>query len=235
MRRRSATRTRSPRVRPASSSQARGGVRATWFRAVVKRSLDLAVVVPSAIVALPIVLLSALWIVVVSPGNPFYYQRREGLNGREIKVWKLRTMFPDADVLLQRHLAKDASAREEWHTRFKLTRDPRILPGVGAFLRRTSLDELPQLWNIVRGDMSFVGPRPFPEYHLAAFDEEFRQLRRSVKPGLTGPWQIGARADGDLEVQRRLDLMYVENASLRLDLEILFKTPIAVLRGKGAY
>ncbi|KQT88365.1 sugar transferase [Aurantimonas sp. Leaf443] len=199
-----------------------------------KRLLDLAVALPLLVLVLPLVLLLALAIACIDGRGPFYAQPRVGLNGRTIRVWKLRSMYRDADVRLERHLAEDPLARAEWLRCFKLTNDPRILPGLGQFIRRTSLDELPQLWNVLVGEMSLVGPRPFPRYHLAAFGEEFRALRESVTPGLTGLWQVSARSDGDLAVQEELDSRYVETWSLRLDLAILLRTVPAVLFARGA-
>jgi Undecaprenyl-phosphate galactose phosphotransferase WbaP len=202
---------------------------------ILKRILDFCLLVPAILIGAPIVALAALGVVIVSPGNPFYAQVREGYKGKRIFVWKLRTMHKNADALLQKHLATNPAAKKEWETYFKLVNDPRILPGIGHFLRKTSLDELPQLWNIVRGEMSFVGPRPFPFYHLESFSENFRDLRRSVVPGLTGLWQVSARSEGDLLVQEELDSYYIRNWSLWMDLYLIARTPWAVLFGKGAY
>lgn len=200
-----------------------------------KRAFDLLMVIPAALVALPIVAAAAVAVIVASPGNPFYAQEREGRGGRSIRVWKLRTMHTDADALLARHLESDAAARSQWQERYKLTDDPRVVPGVGHLLRRSSLDELPQLWNVLRGDMSFVGPRPFPRYHLAAFDDGFVALRRTVTPGITGWWQISDRADADLRRQRELDTHYLLFGSFWFDLRVLLRTPLAVLKARGAH
>ncbi len=164
-----------------------------------------------------------------------YIQEREGEAGRKIRVWKLRTMYPDADLMLARHLDASSEARQEWVRFFKLKQDPRILPGIGRLLRRTSLDELPQLWNVLKGEMSLVGPRPLPDYHLESFAPEFRVLRSKVPPGLTGMWQVSARSNGDIQVQEALDTYYIRNWSPWLDLHILARTVGAVLFPKGAY
>jgi lipopolysaccharide/colanic/teichoic acid biosynthesis glycosyltransferase len=209
-------------------------VRLPSRRWLLKRTVDLTLLLPLAVVAVILVPILALAVYAVSRGNPFYAQVREGLGGRAIKVWKLRTMHLGSEALLERHLAEHPDDREEWERSFKLTRDPRIIPVVGRALRRSSLDELPQLWNIALGEMSFVGPRPFPEYHLQAFDEEFRSVRRTVVPGLTGLWQVSGRSDGDLERQRALDERYINEWSVWLELYVLLATPWAVFRGRGA-
>lgn len=200
----------------------------------LKRLMDMLLLLPLSVIALPLIALAALLVMLVSPGNPFYAQQRVGYGGRVFKVWKLRTMHKNADALLQRHLETHPEARAEWERYFKLAKDPRILPVVGWFLRKTSLDELPQLWNIALGEMSFVGPRPFPGYHLAAFSEDFCDIRASVMPGLTGLWQVSARSEGDLQVQEQLDRFYIRNWSLWMDIYVLWRTPWAVLFGKGA-
>jgi Undecaprenyl-phosphate galactose phosphotransferase WbaP len=201
----------------------------------IKRTLDLAAASCGLLVCAPLLGVCALWIRRTSPGSPFYTQEREGRDGTTLRILKLRTMFPNADEMLEAHLAGDAEAREEWERFCKLKHDPRILPGVGHFLRKTSLDELPQLWNVLRGEMSLVGPRPFPAYHNARFDPEFLQVRTQVRPGLTGLWQVSARSDGDLGVQQSLDGYYIRNWSLWLDIYILARTVRAVLAPRGSY
>lgn len=202
---------------------------------VLKRLLDIVLMIPLGLVALPLILVSAAGVFAFSPGNPFFSQEREGYGGRRIRVWKLRTMHVSADEILARHLANSPEARAEWHTHFKLSKDPRVIPIVGSVLRRLSLDELPQVWNIFRGELSFVGPRPFPYYHLESFGQEFRELRASVPPGLTGYWQVMARATADINAQVELDTYYITNWSPWLDLYVLARTPWAVLFGDGAY
>ena len=202
---------------------------------VLKYVLDYVLAVPLFFASLPLIAVFALWIKRVSPGPAFFAQEREGAGGKTIRVWKLRTMYPDAELRLERYLDENPNARAEWERYFKLKEDPRILPGVGRFLRKTSLDELPQLWNVLRGEMSLVGPRPFPRYHLEAFPSEFRELRRRVRPGMTGLWQVTVRSEGDLKVQEALDTYYIRNWSIWLDLYILARTLWVVLFGKGAY
>jgi lipopolysaccharide/colanic/teichoic acid biosynthesis glycosyltransferase len=176
-----------------------------------------------------------LWIKAVSRGPVLYCQAREGEGGRPISVWKLRTMRADAEAVLSGHLLQSPEAREEWRRYFKLRNDPRVLRGIGRLLRRTSLDELPQLWNVLRGEMSLVGPRPFPQYHLDQFPPDFRRLRTKVTPGLTGLWQVSARGKGDLATQEALDTYYIRNWSPWLDLLILARTVRAVILSEGAY
>ncbi len=201
----------------------------------IKRAMDIAGALILGLLALPVLAAAAIWIKFVSRGSILYSQEREGERGRGISVVKLRTMRPDAETVLLNVLSESSEIRAEWACRFKLRKDPRILPGVGKFLRKTSLDELPQLWSVLKGEMSLVGPRPFPRYHLDGFGQRFRTLRGRVKPGLTGLWQVSDRADGDLEVQETLDTYYIRNWSLWLDLYILARTVRAVLCPRGAY
>jgi len=142
---------------------------------------------------------------------------------------------PGAEEKLEKAMEDDPALREEWRERMKLRDDPRLVPGVGRFLRRWSLDELPQLWSVVRGDMSLVGPRPFPDYHLDQFSAKFRELRQRVRPGITGLWQVNVRSAGALDLQVAHDTYYIRNWSIWLDLYLLARTVGAVLRGRGAY
>jgi len=202
---------------------------------LLKRATDIMISAICLMAAVPFLAVAAVWIKRASPGRAFYHQEREGKYGKRIRVYKLRTMYPNAELTLERYLASDPAAREEWARFCKLKRDPRVIPGIGSLLRKTSLDELPQLWNILRGEMSLVGPRPFPHYHNERFQPEFQSLRTQVTPGLTGLWQIGARSNGDLEVQRSLDIYYIRNWSPWLDLYILIRTLRTVLSREGAY
>jgi len=200
----------------------------------VRRAVDLLVVGLLAIPANVLVGLAIFAVKYVDPGPAFFVQRRVGKDGREFNVLKIRSMYCDSDRRLAEHLAADARAKREWETGFKLKNDPRILPCVGHFIRRSSIDELPQLWNVLRGEMNLVGPRPFPEYHVKMFDEEFRALRTSVRPGLTGLWQVSTRSEGDLAAQKADDVFYIRNRSLWMDFYILLQTVPAVVSGSGA-
>jgi Undecaprenyl-phosphate galactose phosphotransferase WbaP len=201
----------------------------------VKRTLDLAL--GSLFLACfgPVILVCALWVKALSRGPAFFYQERVGLRGRRFLVPKIRTMQRNAHEELEAHLAADQVMRDEWERGFKLRSDPRVIPFVGVFLRRWSLDELPQLWSVVRGDMSLVGPRPFPDYHLQRFAPGTRALRQLVRPGVTGLWQVTLRGDSDVRAQEDSDRYYVRNWSVWLDAYVLARTISAVLSGRGAY
>lgn len=201
----------------------------------LKSLLDYSIALPSFILSLPVIFVAAIWIKIVSPGPVLFRQQREGPNGRRIVMLKLRTMHLDAERLLSEYLDSNPEEKINWLRFFKLKKDPRILPFIGHLLRRYSLDELPQLWNVLRGDMSLVGPRPFPYYHLDQFPASFRNLRASVMPGITGLWQVTARSDGDLKVQEVEDTYYIRNWSPWLDIYILLRTVQTVISAKGAY
>ena len=202
--------------------------------AVAKRSFDILFAGAGLILVAPILLVAMALVKLIDPGPALYYQERACRDGRLRRIYKIRTMYVDASERLERHLSENPAAKSEWQTYFKLSDDPRILPWIGKFLRLSSIDELPQLWNVIVGDMSLVGPRPFPTYHLKSFDKEFRQTRASVQPGLTGFWQIKSRSSGDLEAQKRQDLYYIQNRSAVLDLYIVLMTIPAVLTARGA-
>ena len=202
---------------------------------LVRRALDLAIAIPAALLFTPFILIAGVAIYAIDPGPVFFWQPREGLAGKPVRVLKLRTMYQDAERRLEKLLRDNPDIQAEWAAHFKLKQDPRILPVVGTLLRSASFDELPQLFNVIMGDMGIVGPRPFPEYHLLAMNAEFRHKRRTVTPGLTGLWQISERSNADLELQRQLDEFYIDNRSLWFDWHILLSTIPAVFRRNGAY
>jgi Undecaprenyl-phosphate galactose phosphotransferase WbaP len=206
-----------------------------WRNHALKILMDRAIALPLFLASAPVILIAALWVRLVSRGPVFYRQIREGLDGKPIAVWKLRTMYADGDRILQDWFELHPEDRAYWLKHFKLRRDPRVLPLIGTLLRRTSLDELPQLWSVLRGEMSLVGPRPLPDYHLRQFTGEFRSLRARVLPGLTGLWQVSPRGDADLELHQALDTFYIRNWSPWLDLYILARTLSAVVLARGAY
>lgn len=199
------------------------------------RLVDLVIAIPAAAVAAPFVAIAAALIYAIDPGPVFFRQAREGFGGRTVHVLKLRTMYRDAEERLQELFRQDPALRAEWLTHFKLRRDPRILPVVGGILRSTSFDELPQLLNVIAGDMSLVGPRPFPVYHMQAMDRSFRCKRCSVMPGLTGLWQISERSNADVEMQQQIDGFYIDNRSTWFDWHILLTTIPAVIMRRGAF
>jgi Undecaprenyl-phosphate galactose phosphotransferase WbaP len=177
--------------------------------------------------------LIAFFIKLDSSGPTLYRQERIGRNGKRFQALKFRTMIVDAEAELAVCFARDENLRLEWELNHKLKNDPR-LTRVGAFLRKTSLDELPQLWNVLAGDMSLVGPRPIVAAEMEKYGRVFEDYAR-VRPGLTGLWQVSGRNDTDYERRIRLDRYYVRNWSVWFDIWILAKTVPVVLLGKGAY
>ncbi|MBY5740673.1 sugar transferase [Rhizobium leguminosarum] len=202
---------------------------------LVRRILDLTIAIPASIVVAPFIAFAAAAIYAIDPGPVFFRHTREGRSGKPVHVLKLRTMYQDAEQRLEAVFRDDPNMRAEWLSHFKLKDDPRVLPVIGHMLRSSSIDELPQLANIIAGQMAIVGPRPFPEYHLLAMHSEFRDKRRSVTPGLTGLWQISERSNADIELQQQLDEFYIDNRSLWLDCQILLSTIPAVFKRRGAY
>jgi Undecaprenyl-phosphate galactose phosphotransferase WbaP len=198
-----------------------------------KRAIDLFIVALTFPVIPLTVLLLAVLVRLESSGPAFYGHRRIGRDHSTFQIWKLRTMLVNGDQLLENALATDGALREEWLRDRKLRHDPRITR-VGRFLRKTSLDELPQLWNVLRGEMSLVGPRPIVEEEVANYGPNFSLYCR-VTPGLTGLWQVSGRNAVSRRDRVRLDSYYVRNWSPWLDLHILARTARVVLTGQGAY
>jgi exopolysaccharide biosynthesis polyprenyl glycosylphosphotransferase len=202
---------------------------AEGFSIAIKRSIDLAGAVTLLVVLSPLLLITAIAVAVTSPGPVIFSQQRYGLNRRRFRMLKFRTMVQNADGLQ----AALESKNEAHGPVFKIARDPRITP-LGRILRRTSIDELPQLINVIKGDMSLVGPRPLPLRDVTRFTRTSDMRRFSVRPGLTGLWQVSGRSTLDFEAWVRLDLHYIDRWSLRLDFDILARTIPAVIRGTGA-
>jgi len=204
------------------------------FNRVVKRSFDLTV----AILFSPFFFLLAgiigVLVKIDSPGPLFYSHLRIGQKGKPIRVYKIRTMYLDAREKLKEFLEKDQSAREEWGTFFKLKNDPRVTR-TGKWLRGTSLDELPQIINVLKGDMSLVGPRPVLQEEIDSYYKEYADYYFMVKPGMTGLWQTSGRNVINYDVRVKLDTWYILNWSLWFDIVILFKTIRVVLDKEGAY
>jgi Undecaprenyl-phosphate galactose phosphotransferase WbaP len=198
-----------------------------------KRMLDLLLVCAGLPFALAFTAVVTVLIPLTSPGPIFYGQTRLGRDGRHFTAWKFRTMVRDADTVLARWLLDHPDLRAEWERDHKLRNDPRVT-WVGRFLRKTSLDELPQLWNILAGEMSLVGPRPIVDAEVPKYGEQFA-LYRKVRPGLTGLWQVSGRNDTTYEERVALDTYYVRNWSVWLDIHIILRTVRVVVLGSGAY
>lgn len=204
-----------------------------FLRDAAKRVLD--VVGAALLLVLFAPLMAVIALLVARDGGPvFYAHRRIGRDGASFGCLKFRTMVPDADLRLAELLERDPQARAEWEATRKLRRDPRVTP-VGRILRASSLDELPQLVNVLKGEMSLVGPRPVQQSELNAFYGSAASHYRAVRPGLTGLWQISGRNDTSYAYRVALDVAYVSHATLLDDIRILLRTPFAVLRRRGAY
>lgn len=204
--------------------------RVTHYRDGAKRWLDIIGVLLLLPAALPLV--GLMWAMARLGGGPgFFGHMRVGQNGARFRCWKIRTMVPDAETRLAAHLVMFPKAAKEWEQTYKLQKDPRITR-LGRFLRKTSLDELPQLWNVLRGEMSLVGPRPVPEKELVEYSG-YEWAYLTMRPGITGVWQISGRNDVSYRERVQLDVGYLLKASVQTDLLVLWKTIGVMLRKTG--
>jgi lipopolysaccharide/colanic/teichoic acid biosynthesis glycosyltransferase len=190
--------------------------------------MDICLTILLAPIAVPLIAFAAL-LIAMDGHNPFYSQQRVGKDGREFRIWKLRTMVHRADALLETYLAENPAARQEWNSTQKLKQDPRITK-VGGLLRKISFDELPQLWNVFNGTMSLVGPRPMM---LCQRDVYHGNSYYNLRPGITGLWQISDRNEADFLERVYYDDVYDRTVSLKTDLAVLIATVGVVLRGTG--
>ncbi len=199
----------------------------------LKRTFDIAFALVLIILTLPLMMVSALAVKIESPGPALFVQRRPGKGGTEFGLIKFRTMAQDAEARLEAYLSANPDLLGEWKERYKLRNDSRITR-VGRILRKASLDELPQLFNVLRGDMSLVGPRAMLREQVQTFGAHTATVL-SMKPGLTGLWAVSGRSDVAQETRALLEYRYVTEWSFLLDLRILIRTIPAVFRGHGAY
>ncbi len=200
---------------------------------VTKRLMDFAASIAGGLILLPLFFYLAVAVKMSSRGPIVFSHKRLGRNGRHFKAWKFRTMFQNADQVLEHYLEEHPEMREEWERDHKLKHDPRVTR-IGRFLRKTSLDELPQLWNVICGDMSLVGPRPIVDAEIPKYGPYYG-LYSMVKPGITGLWQVSGRNNTTYEERVQFDAYYVRNWSPWLDLYLLLRTIRIVLFAKGAY
>ncbi len=201
---------------------------------VLKQVIEVSIVLVAFPLWFPICAVIYFLIFIEDGKNPLFIQERLGKGGKGFRTFKFRTMVPNAEEVLKKVLEEDEALRTEWETFYKLRKDPRVTK-IGKLLRRTSLDELPQLFNVLLGDMGMVGPRPLTAYHQDVLPANVRTLRESVKPGITGLWQVSGRSDSGTEGMKKWDPYYVQNWSIKLDLTILVRTAFVVIACKGAY
>jgi Undecaprenyl-phosphate galactose phosphotransferase WbaP len=204
-----------------------------FWNLAIKRFMDLCLVILGGVVFLPLFLIIALLVKISSPGPVLYGHRRLGKNGKYFTAYKFRSMVKNSQEILERMLLTSPELREEWESNHKLKNDPRVTP-IGKFLRRTSFDEFPQLINILKNEMSLVGPRPVVDEEVKKYGEDFDRIF-SVKPGLTGLWQVSGRSDTDYAERVSFDTYYLQSWSAWLDIWVLLKTIGVVIKGKGAY
>lgn len=216
---------------PGSKAFAEGRPSFSFYRSFGKRAFDIMFALFLIPFVAPVVLGLAVMVWAQDGAKPLFTHRRVGRNGAEFWCWKVRTMVPDAQERLEAHLAADPDAAAEWAAERKLTNDPRITRA-GRALRRTSLDELPQLLNVLRGDMSFVGPRPVPEAELELYGHN-RAAYEALRPGVTGLWQVSGRNDVAYAERVRMDVEYLRDHGFLKDLGIILRTAGVVLRPTG--
>lgn len=201
---------------------------------MLKRLYDICFSLGALLFFSPLFLLIALLNKCSSQGAVFYSQERVGLQGKPFRIYKFRTMYRDAEERLEKLLVASPHLRDEWQKSYKLKQDPRV-HFVGKFLRATSLDELPQFWNVLKGEMSIVGPRPITRKELIEEYGPYGEKLLSVKPGLTGPWQLSGRSDTSYKKRITLDMHYVSHGSLRWDILLTLRTIPQMLFPRGAY
>jgi len=199
----------------------------------LKRFLDVSLVLAGIVVTLPFLFLLFGLVFLESGGKPFYSHIRIGYQGKPFKLWKFRTMVPDADALLSSYLETHPEMRTEWEATHKLRNDPRTT-WFGKIIRKMSIDEIPQIWNVLKGEMSIVGPRPIVDSEIHKYQDNFK-LYKQVKPGMTGLWQVLGRTDTSYSERIRLDEYYVRNWSIWMDFYIIVRTIWVLIRRKGAY
>lgn len=200
----------------------------------IKRIFDILFSSLVLMMGFPIYLAIGFAVRLTSRGKTVYAQERIGRGGKTFKCYKFRTMYPDADARLKEILASNPEYRKEWDFSHKLKNDPRVTP-LGVFLRKTSLDELPQFWNVLKGDLSVVGPRPIVKEELEKHLKGRADKILSIRPGLTGPWQVSGRSDIGYQERVEIDEFYVDNQSFWWDFALVLKTVPAMIFTKGAY
>ena len=203
------------------------------YNRLFKRIFDLTLTIVGGLMISPFLLLIAIVVAVDNRGRVIFAHRRVGAAGKKFPCYKFQTMVPDAEERLKKYLAENPEAKREWDETFKLTNDPRVTK-IGGWLRRKSLDELPQLWNVIRGEMSLVGPRPIVQAEVPRYGKNIREYYM-VPPGITGMWQVSGRSDTTYPERVAMDTWYVRNWSVWIDIMYLFKTVKAVIQGRGAY
>ncbi len=207
-----------------------------WFVAadpIALRIFDVVVAAVLLVVFLPVMVIIATAVFVANPGPVFFSQQRVGRDGGRFWCYKFRTMATDAEARLDALIARDPEARAEWNSDHKLREDPRIV-GIGKFLRKSSLDELPQLWNVIKGDMSLVGPRPIVEAEMARYGKYFVHYC-AVRPGITGLWQVNGRNDVSYRRRVACDVIYARSCRVTDNIRILLLTVPRVLTSRGTY